>query len=117
MPAVPDGRVLASGCNGRRDPCRDVAIAIAATPAQNISGMLAAPSVHHLGRHLEILVVLTPGLDQRTEVLDDLGGGVIPDMRGAGERVVVDRTTRGDRPGQPGRGRALAFFEIGRESA
>src|SRR5947209_15159591 len=34
-------------------------------------------------------------------------------MRGAGERFVVYRATRGDRPGQASRGRALAFLEIG----
>src|SRR5262249_40293762 len=105
--------VRASRCHGRGDPCRDVAIAITAAPAQNVRCMFAAPAVNHLGRHLELLAMLAPGLDQRTEVIHDLGGGVISDMRGAGERVMVYRATRGDRPGQPGRGRAPAPFEIG----
>src|SRR5262245_44044284 len=104
--------VRASGCDSRRHPRRDVAVAIAAAPAQNVSRMLAAPAVNHLGRHLEFLVMLMPGLDQGPEVVDDLGGGVVSDMRAARDRVVVDRATRGARPGPPGRGRPLAFLEI-----
>jgi hypothetical protein len=57
--------------------------------------------------------MLAPGFDQRAKVVDELGGRVISDMRGAGERFVVRRTTRGNSPGQPGCGRAPAFLEIG----
>src|SRR6266571_7303348 len=91
---------------GRRNPCRNVAVTIAAAPAQNVRRVFTAPSVYNFRRHLEILAMLAPGFDQRAKVVDELGGRVISDMRGAGERFVVDRTTRGDRPGQPGRGRA-----------
>src|SRR6266566_3963205 len=97
-----------SAAGGRRDPCGDVAIAVAPAPAQNVRRVFTAPAVDDLGCHLEVLAMLAPGLDQRAEVVDELGGRVIPDVRGAGERFVVDRTARGDRPGQPGRGRALA---------
>src|SRR5690349_19478442 len=102
-----------SAARGRRNPGGDVAVAVAPAPAQDVRCVFTAPPVDNLGRHLEVLAVLAPGLDQRTEVVDELGGRVIPDMRGAGERFVVYRATRGDRPGQAGRGRALAFLEIG----
>src|SRR4030088_357292 len=89
---------------GRRNPCRNVAVTIAAAPAQNVRCVFTAPSVYNFRRHLEILAMLAPGFDQRAKVVDELGGRVISDMRGAGERFVVDRTTRGDRPGPPGCG-------------
>ena len=57
--------------------------------------------------------MLAPGLDQRAEVVDKLGGRVVSDVRRTGEGFMVYRTTRGDRPGQAGRGRALALLEIG----
>src|SRR6266498_5808941 len=98
---------------GRRNPCRNVAVTIAAAPAQNVRRVFTAPSVYNFRRHLEILAMLAPGFDQRAKVVDELGGRVISDMRGAGERFMVARATRGDRPGQAGRGRAPALLEIG----
>src|SRR4249920_1983869 len=105
------GRGVASAVVRRehRHACRNVAVTITATPAQNVRRVFAAPSVYNFRRHLEILAMLAPGFDQRAKVVDELGGRVISDMRGAGERFVVGRTTRGDRPGQAGRGRTLAF--------
>src|SRR6185437_8810715 len=98
------GRGVAPGVvrRGRRHPGRDVAVTSTAGPAQNVRRVFTAPPVYNFRRHLEILVMLAPGFDQRAKVVDELGGRVISDMRGAGERFVVGRTTRGNRPGQPG---------------
>src|SRR5690349_10177045 len=98
---------------GRRDPGGDVAVAVAPAPAQDVRSVLAAPPVDNLGCHLEVLAMLAPGPDQRAEVVDELGGRVVSDVRGAGERFMVHRAARGDRPGQAGRGRALALLEVG----
>ena len=102
-----------SPVRGRRNPCRDVAVPVAPAPAQNVRRVFTAPPVDDLGCHLEVLAMLAPCFDQRTEVVDELGGRVVSDVRRAGEGFMVYRTTRGDRPGQAGRGRALALLEIG----
>src|SRR4029077_6638426 len=101
-----------SAAGGGRNPRRDVAVPIASAPAQNVRRVFTAPAVDNLGCHLEVLAMLAPGLDQRAEGVDELGGRVISDMRGASERFVVYRTARGDRPGQAARGRALALPEV-----
>src|SRR5437868_1510164 len=77
---------------GRRNPGGDVAVAVAPAPAQDVRRVFAAPPVYDLGRHLEVLAMLAPGLDQRAEVVDELGGRVVSDVRGAGERFMVHRT-------------------------
>src|SRR6266542_3243034 len=97
----------------RRDAGGDVAIAMTAAPAQDVPRMLAAPAVNDLGRHLQLIAVLAAVPDQRAEIVDELRGGVVTHMRCRGERFVIDRATRGDRPGQPRRGRSFSLPEVG----
>src|SRR5262250_1674922 len=95
-----------------RDPRRNILVAIAPAPAQDVPRVLAAPPVRDLGRHLQPGAVLTAVLDERPEIIDQFRSSVIADVRRAGERFMINGPARRDRPGQARRGRALAFSEI-----
>src|SRR6266571_6172522 len=110
LAAGPRGRSRAAG---RHDPGRDVFVAVAPAPAQNVPGMLAAPPVDHFRRHLELRAVLAPVFDQRAQVINELGGRVITHMGRGGQRFVIGGPARCDRPGQTRGGRTPPFSEIG----
>src|SRR4030088_164152 len=77
----------------RRGAYRDVAVAIAAAPAQDVSRMFTTPPVNYFRRHLKLMAVFAALSDERAEVVDKLCGGVVPDVRRAGERFVINSAT------------------------
>src|SRR6516162_9415621 len=95
-----------------RDSLRYVLMAVAPAPAQYVARVLTAPPVDDLGRHLQTEVVLTAVLNERPEIIDQFRGGVIANMRRAGERFVINGPARRDRPGQTRGGRSSAFSKI-----
>jgi hypothetical protein len=55
--------------------------------------MFTAPSVNDLGGHLKLVTMLASIFDQWAEVIDELSGSVVSDVRGAGESFMVYRPT------------------------
>ena len=82
------------------DARRNVVVAVPAAPAQNISRVLAAPTVNDLWRHFELTAMFTAITYERSKIIDKLCGGVVSNVRGAGKCFVVDRPARGDCPGK-----------------
>src|SRR5215472_288168 len=98
--------------DGGHHPRRYVVMAVAPAPAQYVPRVLTAPPVDDLGRHLQTGAMLTAVLDERPEIIDQFRGGVIANMRRAGERFVINGPARRDRPGQTRGGRSSAFSKI-----
>jgi len=53
--------------------------------------MFTAPSVNDLRGHLKLMTMLASIFNQRAKVIDQFSGGVVSDVRGAGERLMVYR--------------------------
>jgi hypothetical protein len=55
--------------------------------------MFTTPPVNYFRRHLKLMAVFSALSDERAEVVDKLCGGVVPDVRRAGERFVINSAT------------------------
>src|SRR5262245_34769439 len=65
----------------RHDACRNVIMAVTAAPAQDVPRVLATPPVDDFWCHLEPGAVFVAVADERPQVIDELGGSVVPHMR------------------------------------
>jgi hypothetical protein len=56
-------------------------MAVTAAPAQDVPRVLATPPVNDFWCHLELRAVFVAIANERPEVIDKLGGSVVPHMR------------------------------------